>query len=140
MKKKVFFDSDVLLDVLIQRPKHYEQSAVVLSLADSKVVEGYTSTLILCNLHYILRKQLGEKVAMLHVAKLLEMLEILDLRKNDISAAMNLGMPDFEDAIQSCIAFRSHMDWIVTRNSKDFKKSSVKPLIPSEFIELGYGS
>ncbi len=76
---------------------------------------------------------------MLHVAKLLEMLEILDLRKNDISAAMNLGMPDFEDAIQSCIAFRTRMDWIVTRNSKDFKKSSVKPLIPGDFIELGYG-
>jgi len=58
----------------------------------------------------------------------------------DITAALRLQMPDFEDAVQASIASRSNIDWIITRNIKDFKKSPVKPISPNDFIAFGYGS
>lgn len=136
---KIFFDSDVLLDVLTQRPTYYTMSAEVLSLSELKTVNGYTSSLILCNLHYILRKLSNEATARAKMATMLELLGILDLKKTDISEALNMQIPDFEDAVQASIAARSDMDWILTRNTRDFKKSSVKPITPKDFIELGYG-
>jgi len=137
---KVFFDSDVLLDVLAERPGHYNKSAESLSLSEFKSISGYTSSLILCNLHYILRKLLDEKTARTKIETLLSLLDILDLKKDDIASALNLQMSDFEDAVQASIAMRSRMDWVITRNVKDFKKSPVKPITPKDFIELGYGS
>ena len=137
---KIFFDSDVLLDVLAERINHYEKSAEALSLSEFKKVRGYTSSLILCNLHYILRKLTDEKTARAKIETILALLEIIDLRKDDILSALSLQMPDFEDAVQVSIATRANMDWILTRNIKDFKKSVVKPITPKDFIELGYGS
>jgi predicted nucleic acid-binding protein len=136
---KIFFDSDVLLDVLAERPTYYTMSAEVLSLSELKTVNGYTSSLILCNLHYILRKLSNEATARAKIATMLELLDILDLKKTDISEALNMQIPEFEDAVQASIAARSDMDWILTRNTRDFKKSSVKPITPKDFIELGYG-
>ena len=137
---KIFFDSDVLLDVLAERINHYEKSAEALSLSEFKRVRGYTSSLILCNLHYMLRKLTDEKTARAKIETILALLEIIDLRKDDILSALSLQMPDFEDAVQVSIATRANMDWILTRNIKDFKKSVVKPITPKDFIELGYGS
>ena len=137
---KIFFDSDVLLDVLAERINHYEKSAEALSLSEFKRVRGYTSSLILCNLHYMLRKLTDEKTARAKIETILALLEITDLRKDDILSALSLQMPDFEDAVQVSIATRTNMDWILTRNIKDYKKSVVKPITPKDFIELGYGS
>ncbi|AFM12533.1 type II toxin-antitoxin system VapC family toxin [Turneriella parva] len=137
---KVFFDSDVLLDVLAERINHYEKSAEALSLSEFKKVRGYTSSLILCNLHYMLRKLTDEKTARAKIETILALLEIIDLKKDDILNALTLQMPDFEDAVQVSIATRTNMAWILTRNIRDYKKSAVKPISPQDFIELGYGS
>ena len=137
---KVFFDSDVLLDVLAERINHYEKSAEALSLSEFKKIRGYTSSLILCNLHYMLRKLTDEKTARTKIETILALLDIIDLKKDDILSALTLQMPDFEDAVQVSIARRANIDWILTRNIKDYKKSVVKPITPKDFIELGYGS
>lgn len=137
---KVFFDSDVLIDVLAERPIHYKKSAEVLSLSEFRKIRGYTSSLILCNLHYILRKLSDEKTARAKIEAMLALLDIIDLRRDDISAALALQMPDFEDAVQASIASRSNMEWILTRNTNDYKKSPVKPITPKDFSELGYGN
>lgn len=137
---RVFFDSDILLDVLAERIVHYEKSAEALSLSEFKKVQGFTSSLILCNLHYILRKLTSEKTARTKVKTILAILDIIDLKKGDIVSALTLQMPDFEDAVQVSIATRANMDWILTRNIKDYKKSIVKPITPKDFLELGYGN
>lgn len=137
---KIFFDSDVLLDVLAGRPSHYEKSAEALSLSEFKKIRGYTSSLILCNLHYILRKLTDAKTARSKIEAILTLLDIIDLKKDDILGALVLQMPDFEYAVQVSIAARSNMDWILTRNIKDYKKSTIKPITPKDFIALGYGS
>lgn len=124
-KLKIFFDSDVLLDVLTERPHHYRKSAETLSLAEKQSISGFTSSLIICNLHYVLRKLLDERTARSKIETLLELLDVIDLRKSDITAALALPMPDFEDCVQACIASRAQMNWIITRNIQDYKKSAV---------------
>ena len=45
-------------------------------------------------------------------------------------------MRDFEDAVQAYCAKRHRIDYIVTRNVKDFVNSPVKAISPEDFINL----
>ena len=59
MSKKIFVDSDVILDILCQREPYYEYAAYVFSLSDTRKIVLYTTSLVFSNVYYILRKLLG---------------------------------------------------------------------------------
>ena len=60
--------------------------------------------------------------------------EFVELSVSDLSYAAKMKWDNFEDAVQSATAERNHTDYIITRNIRDFKKSSVMALTPAEFI------
>ncbi len=137
---KVFIDSDVLIDIFLQRAPFYDESAQLLSLADVGKINGYTSALVLCNLYYILRKDLGHKASLTVLSEVLDILEVLDLKKGNIEAALAGPLADFEDGVQNAIAENAKIDYLVTRNIKDFKRTKIKIVTPKQFLSLGYGA
>mgnify|MGYP003594961936 FL=1 len=137
---KVFIDSDVLIDVFLQRAPFYEESAQLLSLADVGKINGYTSALVLCNLYYILRKDLGHKASLSVLSEIMDILEVLDLKKSNIETALTGSLADFEDGVQNAIAENAKIDYLVTRNTRDFKKAKTKVVTPKQFLSLGYGA
>jgi len=52
------------------------------------------------------------------------------------SAALVLGMSDFEDAVQAAAAAKVGADFVATRNERDYRKSPVKARSPSELLTL----
>ena len=60
---------------------------------------------------------------------------IVDLKPEDIVNAVESDMSDYEDAVIAATAKRNRIDFIITRNTKDFKESPVPVLTPSQFIE-----
>ena len=54
----------------------------------------------------------------------------------DCRKAISSEISDYEDAIMVETAIRSEMDCIVTRNVKDYTKSSIKVCEPSAFLKL----
>ena len=60
-KPKLFLDSDIILDVLLEREEFYEASARLLDLGDSKKIHLYTSSLVAANIYYILRERIEEQ-------------------------------------------------------------------------------
>lgn len=73
------------------------------------------------------------------VKKILEMLslvfEIVDLKASDLKYASSLDFKDYEDAIQSTHANRIKANYIITRNIKDYNKSNVTAIKPSELLK-----
>ena len=92
------------------------------------------SALTYANLIYIMRKELSpEKIE--EVYKTLRLIfEFVDLSVSDLSHAVEMQWKDFEDAVQSATAERLHADYIITRNVRDFNKSKVLALTPSELL------
>ena len=92
------------------------------------------SALTYANLIYIMRKELSpEKIE--EVYKTLRLIfEFVDLSVSDLSHAVEMQWQDFEDAVQSATAERLHADYIITRNVRDFNKSKVLALTPSELL------
>lgn len=73
------------------------------------------------------------------ISKLFELFYILDVTSEDCRQALLLDIKDYEDAVVSYCAVRNRMDYIVTRNIKDYKESKIKAVLPDEFIKLVSG-
>ena len=123
---KILVDTNVILDVLCNRPEFVEASSKVWKYCEVDQIEGYISALSVPN---IVQKteQLIQQITMIF--------KIVDLRSSDLKAAAEMFTSDYEDALQMCQANRIGADYIITRNIRDFKDSKVPALKPSELLE-----
>ena len=135
---KVFLDADVIIDVATQRLPFYNDSSKILSLIERGDFTGATSPVVLVNLFYIARKLLDIKAAKDYIKKLLTLLEIISVSKSEVQEAAESDFSDFEDAVQNFSAISASVDVIITRNTKDFKNSTIKVLTPQDFLSTFY--
>jgi predicted nucleic acid-binding protein len=137
MALKVFVDSDVIIDFLIDRQPHAVSSSQLFNLGDSGLIELHTSALSINNVHYIIRRVLGTNKSKEIILELLELLEVLDVTKTDITSSLKSDISDFEDAIQHSVAIKvDEINSIVTRNIKDYKRSKISVFSPDAFLKL----
>ena len=133
--KRIFIDTNVIIDVLMQRDG-YLSSARVLALARNEDITLYVSVLTMANLAYILRKSLKGDSFYAEMRKLSCLVNVADTTNNHFLSALDLQAKDFEDALQYYCAISNECDIIVTRNKKDFAFSSISVLTPEELLHL----
>lgn len=135
MIKKVFVDSDIILDLLAKREPHYVYSSQLFTLIDKGKITAYTSPLAFANLHYLLRKLTSNATALKSLRKLKILLNILPIDEKVIERSLNSDFNDFEDAIQYFTAVNNGIRLLLTRNKHDYKKSKISILTAEEFIK-----
>jgi predicted nucleic acid-binding protein len=134
--KKVFIDTNVLMDVLTQREPFYMASAMVWSMAEKGTVCGLISVISFNNIYYIVRKQKNLRTAERLLINLRDTFVPIALNEQILNQAIDAGFSDFEDAIQYFSAVQSDADYLVSRNPKHFKKVDLPILTPDEFIAV----
>ena len=134
---KVLIDSDVILDLLLDREPFGDMSELIFEKLAAGRMQGYVTAVALLNIYYIARKALGRNAALDCVRRLLETegLEILAVDKHHVLAALDSVMTDFEDAVQAVVAKITGLDMIVTRNIRDFRNSPVPAFSPEELLK-----
>ena len=132
---KILVDTNVILDVLCNRPEFVDASSKVWKYCEVDQIEGYISALSVPNIVYILRKELTPQKTEQLIQQITMIFKVVDLKASDLSFAAEMFTSDYEDAIQMCQAKRINADFIVTRNIRDFKNSKVPALKPSELLE-----
>ncbi len=132
---KVLIDTNVILDVLCNRPNFVKNSSVVWKYCETGQVDGYISALSVPNIVYILRKELTPEKTKEIIAKILTIFQVIDLKSIDLKHASEMLTSDFEDALQICCANRIKADYIITRNIRDFQCSQIPVLDPTEFLK-----
>ncbi len=133
--KKVFVDSDIILDLLAKREPHYFHAAKLFTLIDQQKVKGYTSPIIFANLHYLLRKNSSNSAALKSLRKLKTLINILSVDERIIEQSLNSEFTDFEDAIQYFAAVNNGISIIITRNKADYKKGKIPVVTAEEFLK-----
>jgi predicted nucleic acid-binding protein len=89
-------------------------------------VKLYMSAITVHNLYYILQKLKSHHEAMSILKKIQTFITILDTTASDVQEALQSNPKDFEDALQIQTSQRhSKINAIITRNTKDFKNSSL---------------
>lgn len=133
--KKVFIDSDVLLDFAFDREPFSEYAAKLLMLSENKEIEVYTSAVIICNVYYVLNKESGRKKSIETIKLILNLVDILSIEKSTLLDAVNSDFKDFEDAVQNFTAINSSIiDVITTRNIVDYKNSALQIMTPRDYL------
>jgi len=135
--KRVFIDTNVILDFLADRVPFSEDAAILFQLAQDKKIEIFISAISINNTYYILRKVTSHKISIQLVSELEELVEIQETTRDIIRKALKSSFSDFEDAIQYFSAVEiGDIDIITTRDLKGFKKSDIPVLSPETTVKL----
>jgi predicted nucleic acid-binding protein len=133
--RSIFIDSDVLLDLILERYPFYEWALGIFFLIDKKEYYGCTSVHSLLNIHYIAKKAYGEKSARASIELLSGKLNIIREDVSIVEKAVESNFSDFEDAVQYFAAVSANVDVIITRNIKDYKQSAIPVLTAEQFLK-----
>ncbi len=133
----VLIDTNVILDALAKRPPFNENAEIIFHLvAREKVTASITANNV-TDIYYLLRKHLqSSEKAKLALLKLFSLFHIIDVTGTDCESALELNISDYEDALVVTCAERSKMDYIVTRNMKDYSNSPIPPTTPENFVAM----
>lgn len=133
--KAVFVDTNILIDLLADRPPYSKFATELFDLAEKEKVKLYTSSHSYATTHYLLKKYIGEMALRTILLTLLDFIELIPVDTAIIKKSLLSKHKDFEDAIQIFAANTIvNIDFIVTRNLKDFKDAGVIVLPPDELL------
>jgi predicted nucleic acid-binding protein len=133
--KKIFVDSDILLDLLLNREPFEKFSQILLQHGINNKLNLYSSTLILANIHYMMAKNFSKHVAKEQLKALVKIIGMLSFEPDEINKALISEHVDFEDTIQYFIAQRNQCDLIISRNIKHYKKFDIPVLTAEQFLQ-----
>lgn len=134
--KRILFDTNVVLDVLLDRQPHVEASAAAWSSVESGVPEGMLAAHAVTTLHYLVRKEMGNIKAKRIISAILRVFGVAAVDSAVVQEALQLPISDFEDAVTAAAARRAGCECIVTRDPKGFRGSPVPSLTPEAVTPL----
>lgn len=133
---RVMLDTNVVLDWLLDRKPHSDEAVPLWQACDSHQIILYLPASVLPDIFYILRRQYDADLARRALSHLLWMFRIVSVDKLILLHANQLRGDDFEDNVAIACAEIAQIDFIVTRNLKDFQYSSVKAVDPKTFVTI----
>jgi len=135
--KNVFVDTNILVDLLADRVPFSKFAIEIFDSAEKKRIKLFTSSHSYATTYYLLKKHTDEKELREILYSLLDFIHLLPIDTSIIKKSLLSNYKDFEDAIQIFAANSiADMDFIVTRNIKDFKDAGITVMPPHEVIQF----
>ena len=134
--KRVLFDTNVVLDVLLDRQPYAEASAAAWAAVETGVTEGMLAAHAVTTLHYLIRKEMGVIKAKRTLSGILRVFGVAAVDGAVVHEALQLPFSDFEDAVTAAAARLAGCACIVTRDPKGFRESPVRSLTPEAVLPL----
>ena len=131
---KLFIDTNVFVDVFLERKEFIFSSGNIVELSSEKFVRGATSASSMLNLYFIIKKLKDKTKAKKALTQLSEIVDVVAVDEKIIFSALESDFSDVEDAVQYQCAKKMDADFIITRNTKDFKNSKIPVLTPEQFL------
>ncbi len=133
---KVLFDTNVLLDFLLDRSPFADAAAALLSFVERGQIQGFACANTFTTIFYFARKAVGGIEARKQIQALLSLLDVAPVNRAALESAASGQVRDFEDAVIVESGALVNVDIIVTRNEKDFAKSSIPAHSPQSLHAL----
>ncbi len=130
----ILLDTDVLIDVALDRTPHSDPAAALLDVLEQTPGSAYVAWHSFANFYYLVRPTHGHGSTKNFILDLLKFVEVAQTTTSDLSVAAHLEMKDFEDAMQVAAALACNADVIATRNVRDYNKAPVHAAVPADLI------
>ncbi len=131
---KVLFDTNVILDQMLAREPHVDAAERLLSLVDAGAIEGVICATTATTIHYLAAKAVGAKAAAEYLRTLLAIFDVTGVDRDVLRGALDTGFSDYEDSVLHQAAIEAGATAIVTRNGKDFTRSTIPVFDPPELL------
>lgn len=131
---KILIDCDVLIDFVQDRLPFSDAASKVLAWAERHPGQAAVAWHTCANLFYICGPETRP-----FFQELVRYVDIAPARTSDFVRALSFQMADLEDAMQAAAALSFAAAFIVTRNGKDYVRSPVKAITPTEFARKNVG-
>jgi predicted nucleic acid-binding protein len=133
----IFLDSDIVIDFYKNRMPFATYTSQIFKKKYENKLTIFITALSINNIHYVIRKDFSFDKTMGIINQLVQEFEIIPTNKTDLKKAIELNFSDYEDAIQVASAMRTNkIQYILTRNVKDYHKSPIPVLTPEEFLNM----
>ena len=131
---KVFLDTDVLLDVFLEREPHHSIALRLLTNLRQSGTSCFTSAVVLANMNYILAKARGREYSVNKLRSLRRMVGVAPIDEAMVDAALAAPHRDFEDSLQLHCAHGNGIETLITRNAKHYPKGRARVTSPVEYL------
>ena len=131
---RVFLDTNILLDVLMNRPDFVADSEAVILRCEALGAGMFVAWHGLATAYYLLKRGRTETEAMGEVDRILAWARVASAGDAEARQARSLGFTDFEDAMQAASAEACGAHWLITRDAADFAASPVSAISPADFL------
>ena len=132
---KVLLDTNIVLDLLLQREPFCDDAKVIFELIESNKIEGYLCATTITTIYYLISKNSTKNQADNIISQLLQLFNIADVNKNILLKSLDNNGKDFEDSFIYTSAEFFDIKIIITRDKKGFEKSNIKIATTKEFLE-----
>lgn len=134
---KALIDTNVIVDALTSREPWRGSAEQIFLMAANQVIDMYITASSATDIYYLVRKYLhSTERAKQVMGKLYSLIGILAVTEDECVGALASAVSDYEDAVVERTAVKAGMDYIITRNVKDYQPGVVKAITPDDFIAL----
>ena len=131
---RVLVDTNVVLDVLLDRRPHSIDAVHVFRLIEEGGVDGLLCATTITTIDYLLTQSLNRSDARRHLGQLIRLFDIALVNRAVIEGAIRSKISDFEYAVLEQAAVLAGAEAIITRNAKDFAQGAARVLDPKQFL------
>jgi predicted nucleic acid-binding protein len=131
---RVFLDTNILLDVLLNRPGLVAGSEAAILRCEAIGAEMFVAWHGVATAYYLLRRGRTEAAAQVEIDRILAWARVATAGDAEVRRARTLGFRDFEDAMQAAASEACGAAWILTRDLAGFGSSPVAVITPEDFL------
>lgn len=134
---RVLLDTNVIIDALTSREPWNKSAEKIFIMSANRIIDIHITASSATDIYYLVRKYLhSTEQAKQVMMKLYSLVGILSVTETDCIDALASAVTDYEDAVVDKVAAKAGLDYIVTRNVKDFQYGEAKAILPDDFILL----
>lgn len=131
---RVLFDTNVVLDALLDREPWSETAAALFDHVESGDAEGCLGATTVTTIHYIAQRNVGPEAAAEMMRDLLGLFEVAPVDRTVLEGALALGFEDFEDAVLHEAGRLAGVRAVVTRDTSGFSGASLRIYDPDTLL------
>lgn len=134
--KRIFLDTNILLDVFLEREPFVRPAQMIWTLAAEKKVQAAISAISVNNVFFIVEKLSSSDKAYTAIQALAGIFKIVGVTPRIINKSIEARYADFEDAVQyfSALEFRAKI--IISRDPAGFVKCGLPVMDGAEYLSL----
>jgi predicted nucleic acid-binding protein len=132
----ILFDTNIILDALLDREPFSEGAVFLMDAAEKSIINGFLCAHSVTTIYYLMEKVKTRAFARRNIRLLLDIFEVAPVTRAVLDEALKDDFVDYEDAVIHQSAIGVNADGIVTRNTADYKKSTIAIYSPAELAAV----